>query len=526
MTARRSSEQPGGSRAERILRVLLMVELLGAFAFMVARSLHWPLLADAQVMRYANFLIDHGFAPYREILDINMPGTYFSDRLAVFLFGTSDLGWRMYDIFLMVSATLGMIAIAWPIDWLAGLIGGVLFALLHAADGPTGSGERDQFITVLTIVGCAFLFHAVRRSQPGWMAFLGFCLGIAATVKPTTAPLGILLLAMACVVLQRRRVRWMQYMLYGLLGAGVAAAIFFGFLLRHHSLAAFVEITRSITSYYTGIDRVRPITLLREIVPRPMRLLVPVGIALAAMNRREWNWERWALMLCAAAGTFSYVLQGKAFYHHRYELMAFCLAWFAIEMAIAARRSGAARWLALVGIAVAMVLVVPKCLVQIQHATYAKLFSFTTDAEADLRTIGVDRLQGKVQCLDMTDGCMNALYRLRLVQNSGSMGDTLYFSADNSSPVVQHYRKLFWEHLQVDPPDVFLMSNELFLDAPTFDKVKRWPLFAQYLTEHYDLTCERRIDEKFAYRIYVRKGSIADRRGMEGEQASGTGATP
>jgi len=58
------------------------------------------------------------------------------------------------------------------------------------------------------------------------------------------------------------------------------------------------------------------------------------------------------------------------------------------------------------------------------------------------------------------------------------------------------------------------MSNELFLDAPTFDKVKRWPLFAQYLTERYDLICERRMDEKFAYRIYVRKGSIADRRGM------------
>jgi hypothetical protein len=54
------------------------------------------------------------------------------------------------------------------------------------------------------------------------------------------------------------------------------------------------------------------------------------------------------------------------------------------------------------------------------------------------------------------------------------------------------------------------MSNELFLDPPTFDKVKRWPLFAQYLAEHYNLYCERRMDEKFAYRIYVRKGSFAD----------------
>jgi len=497
-----------------LLRALIVAMLAGAFVTMVVRSLHWPLLADAQVMRYANFLIDHGFAPYRDILDINMPGTYFSDRVAVFLFGTSDLGWRMYDIFLMVSATAGMIVIAWPTDWLAGLFGGVLFALLHAAEGPTGSGERDLFITVLMIVGCAFLFYAVRRLQPAWAAFLGFCMGMAATVKPTTAPLGFLLLAMACVVLHNRRVRWMPTMLYGLLGAGVATAIFFGFLLRHHSLAAFVEITRNITAYYAGLDRVRPITLLREVVPRPMRLLVPIGVVLAVMNRREWNWERWALVLGVAAGTFSYVLQGKAFTHHRYELMAFCLLWFAIEFSIAAKRSGVARVLALAGVAVGMAVVVPKCLVQINHATYAKLFSFTTDAEADLRAIGVDRLQGRVQCLDMTDGCMNALARLRLVQNTGVMGDTLYFSADNASPVVQHYRQLFWEHLQTDPPDVFLMSNELFLDPPTFDKVKRWPLFAQYLAEHYDLYCERRMDEKFAYRIYVRKGSFADQPGL------------
>jgi len=514
MDAMRQGEVRKESAAARIVRGALTAALLAAFATMVAWSLHWPLLADAQVMRYANFLIDHGFAPYRDVLDINMPGTYFSDRLAVFLFGSSDLGWRMYDIFLMVSATLGMIAIAWPIDWLAGLFGGVLFALLHAADGPTGTGERDQFITVLMIVGCAALFYAVRRDRPGWMVFLGFCMGMAATVKPATAPLGFVLLAMACAVLQHRRVRWAPYLIYGVLGAGAAAAIFFGFLLRHQSLAAFIDITRSITAYYAGLDRVSTVTMLREIVPRPMRLLIPIGIALAVMDRREWNWERWALMVCAAMGVFSYFLQGKGFYHHRYELMAFCLLWFAIEMAIAARRSGAARALALAGVAVGMGIVVPKCLVQIKHATYANLFRFTTEAEADLRTIGVDRLQGRVQCLDMTDGCLNALGRLRLVQNSGTMGDTLFFSANNASPAVQHYRTLFWEHLQADPPDVFLMSNELFLDPPTFDKVKRWPQFAAYLAEHYDLACERRMDEKFAYRIYVRKGSFADRPGM------------
>jgi len=65
MAARCNSEPQGDSRAESgvrvLLRGLLIVALLASFVYMVVRSLHWPLLADAQVMRYANFLIDHGF---------------------------------------------------------------------------------------------------------------------------------------------------------------------------------------------------------------------------------------------------------------------------------------------------------------------------------------------------------------------------------------------------------------------------------------------------------------------------------
>jgi hypothetical protein len=34
----------------------------------------WPLFWDAQVFHYGNFLIDHGFVPYRDIIDMNMPG--------------------------------------------------------------------------------------------------------------------------------------------------------------------------------------------------------------------------------------------------------------------------------------------------------------------------------------------------------------------------------------------------------------------------------------------------------------------
>ena len=139
---------------------------------------------------------------------------------------------------------------------------------------------------------------------------------------------------------------------------------------------------------------------------------------------------------------------------------------------------------------------------------------FTETLEADLRQIGVARLQHNVQCLDMVDGCMNALYHLHIVQQTGRTGDNLLFPPDANSAVVQHERQRFWERLVARPPDVFVISDEQFMDAASFDKLKRWPQFAQYLAEHYDLYCARSFPITVAYRIYVRKGSFADRPGL------------
>ena len=126
----------------RLLRALAAATLVGAFVYMVVHTLRWPLMQDAQVMHYVNFLTDHGFAPYRDIPDINMPGAYWMERFGMVVFGAGDLGFRVYDIFLMGAMVLAMIAIAWPYDWLAGLFAGVLFAMIHASDWRRGRAAR------------------------------------------------------------------------------------------------------------------------------------------------------------------------------------------------------------------------------------------------------------------------------------------------------------------------------------------------------------------------------------------------
>ena len=100
----------------------------------------------------------------------------------------------------MVAMTAAMIAIAWPYDWLAGLFAGVLFAMIHAADGPKGAGQRDAVMAVLMVDRPRL--SAARRSRrraAAWMALGGFFFGMATAVKPTIAPLGLVLLLLAAL---------------------------------------------------------------------------------------------------------------------------------------------------------------------------------------------------------------------------------------------------------------------------------------------------------------------------------------
>ncbi len=496
----------------RVLRALAVATLAGAFIFMIVHTLRWPLMQDAQVMHYVNFLTDHGFAPYRQIGDMNMPGAYWMERFGMTVFGAGDLGFRVYDIFLMVAMTGAMIAIAWPYDWLAGLFAGVLFAMIHASDGPKGAGQRDAVMAALMVIGLAFLLHSVRRRTAAWMALGGLFFGLATAVKPTIAPLGLVLLLMAVVALRKRGDSAARFVVCGLLGGAVPAALFFGYLLHYRALDAFISMNREVTAYYSHLYRMSYLDLLRECMPRPMRLLVPFGLAAVAMNPDRRNWERWALAAGVAFGAFSYFVQGKGYYYQRYPLVAMTLLWFAIELSIAARRRGVARAIGVAGLAIGIFGLTPLFAGRARTVFYSNIFTETL--ESDMRQIGVAGLQHNVQCLDMVDGCMNALYHLQIVQQTGMTGDNLLFPPDTEFAVVHKERQRFWDGLVARPPDVIVISDEQFMDAASFDKLKRWPQFAQYLADNYDLRSAHSFAINVAYRIYVRKGSFADRPGM------------
>src|ERR1700739_1919744 len=123
------------------IRVVFTLVLCAAVGFYVYKSIHWKLMGDPSIMHYVNFLMDQGLAPYRDIIDINLPGAYFMEGWAMHIFGGGDLGWRFYDFSVLAVLIASLIVISLPYDWFAGLFAGVIFLLIHGGEGPWNAGQ-------------------------------------------------------------------------------------------------------------------------------------------------------------------------------------------------------------------------------------------------------------------------------------------------------------------------------------------------------------------------------------------------
>jgi hypothetical protein len=498
------------ARAATSLRLLIVLAMAVVAVFYVVRSIHWHMMVDSTVIRYVNFLIDHGRRPYVDISDNNMPGAYYTDFLAMHVFGAGDLGWRIYEYFLLAMMAVAMVVIAKPYDWLAGVFGAGLFLIVHAAEGPTMAVEREEVILVLLLVAYAAMFSAVRRRMPVLMAVTGLACGVAASIKPTFLPLPIALLLTAAFVLRKRDISWMAYVMWAVAGLLAIAALDAGYLLHYRAWHGFLFVMFKITPAYASFQRLGLLHMVSRVLTLDMLLLVLLAMAAGIANRRSrapWTWEQWSVAMGVGFGLLSFFVQGKGFEHHRYTYLVLLFLLMSFELLSALRQAGLPRAVAMLTILVLLLGILPFHMLQLGRQKQGD--NELPDAmESDLQNLGgTSALQDKVQCFDLVFGCLGTLYRLDIVENTGFTGDLMFFSKTDTF-AVEYYRRWFWEQARKDPATVLVMSNENLLDRNSFDKVLRWPAFASYLAQNYTLVVTRKFrPHADSYRIYIRNGT-------------------
>jgi hypothetical protein len=169
----------------------------------------------------------------------------------------------------------------------------------------------------------------------------------------------------------------------------------------------------------------------------------------------------------------------------------------------------------MLGIIAGAMILAPQCLI---HASRLRSSpnDFSSLLQRDLNSLGGQTLDGKVQCIDFTGGCITTLYRMHLEQSTGFLYDCYAYGASNNR-FVREYREAFRKALAAHPPSVMVVSSQNCEDSDNFDKIDRWADLGSLIRSQYVLNKEvippdsilwagqSAISPK--YRIYLRRGS-------------------
>lgn len=537
-------EAGGGLRMfRRAFRWTLCLVLLACTVLYVVWTRRWPLLGDCTLFHYIAFLMDHGMAPYRDLPDMNLPGSFLAEWLVIHTYGGGSVAWRLFDFTVLLAMFAGLIALSRPYDWFAGVFCAVVMMLVHGRDGIYDTGQRDLTLAALVVLGYVFLFRARRKNEAWAAGVFGFCMAAAGTIKPTTLPLMVILLAFLVVAIRREGRPAGRMLGWGIAGMILPLAIVWIFLLREDAVGAFVHSLTTLEPYFASLGR-RPLSYLLVHSMAPVMPLVAIWIVLligSALVRRSWKewrgawpvepWERAALVTGMLVALGGYIAQGKGFPYQRYSFLVLLLLLIALDLTAALRQSGFRLWLAVLGLGFGCLFLAPQSLMKVKRYDWRNQ-QYTSMMDADLQRLGGSQLSEHIQCMDTTTGCSHAFYNLKLVSETGMLSDFLVFGPPQN-PEVREVRAWFLPQMEARPPWVMVVTGGLFPKGPrNFQKLKLWPAFDDFLSEHYRL-CVQRTPTKMvdwgggppeppaSYRIYVLDGAAEQAARCEELSAAG-----
>lgn len=443
------SSKPASGRVASWAWTALLVTFAVPVAWLAWRSRGWPLIHDAPILHYLAWRIGEGAAPYRDLFDMNAPGTYLVHLAVLGAFGPGDVAWRVFDLGCLAAGALAVAALAAPWGGPAAVGGALFFALYHLASGPWQTGQRDFLLCPLLLLGALGVarWMEARQRVPA-LLWAGLALGAAVTIKPHVL-LFAAALGVAIVAAGRRAGASSAALFAAALASPPLAAV--GWVAARGGLAAWWQIT---------VDYLLPhYAHLRQPDPGFHRwhVWIPVGIALAlslgsAVAARRLGARHVVAALGLAYGTAHFVLQDKGWEYHAYPAAAFGAALLFSELAplLQARRWAAAALLA--SLLATAGLLGAKGVEAGQAADGGWISAKARRVTALVNDLRHHLRPGDlVQVLDTAEGGIHALLRLGVAQPSRFVYDFPLFH-DDGAPTVRRLRAELVRELDRRPP--------------------------------------------------------------------------
>jgi hypothetical protein len=442
--------RPGPSAATDAPTDLVLTAAGALLGWLVWASMSWSLVHDAPNLHYIAWLMGRGVVPYRDLVEMNWPGTLVIHFAVLQTVGAGDLAWRLVDLGWLALTGGVLFWYCRPLGgWRSGLAAALLFGLVHLGGGAWQAGQRDYLMCVLLLAGAAGVARAAEQGGAVRPLFLaGLALGAAASIKPHAALYGAACAAAALAARAggpRRPLTTLGALVAG--GAVVPAALA-AWLGATGALGPFLDLFFGyVVPLYGPLARVPLATTMRW-YPRLAELVALLGATAALGAVTAWRRGprlRLGLLLAGIGyGAVHFVLQGKGWEYYLYPLACFlcAVAGLALAPPAAPRRLPA---LARPAVAVALVGLTLGVLAlkgaRSSHLRWVdEKLGRVAALSSDLARVAPPG--ARVQVMDVSAGGIHALLRRGLVLPSRFLND-FHFFHDLDHPRVQAMRGEF-----------------------------------------------------------------------------------
>jgi hypothetical protein len=147
-------------------------------------SISWRFQHDSAHFLYFAYAMDQwGMIPYKDILEVQMPGTFWVYTVIGRFSDYQDIGFRVYDLVLL--GIISAITLLWQrnLSYKIAWSGAVLFGITYLSAGPYESLQRE-YIALVPILGGIYLSSVAGLQSSIRYYLVGLLFGLSSTIKP------------------------------------------------------------------------------------------------------------------------------------------------------------------------------------------------------------------------------------------------------------------------------------------------------------------------------------------------------
>lgn len=495
-------ERPGDIAGwYRVCVYAILAALAASTVYTALRTLGAPMYRDTPIMHYVAWEILGGKAPYKDVFDMNMPGTYLIHMFIIRVFGPGMVAWHFFNIVWASLTSLLIILYCAPYGRWAAAAASLLFVCYYFGNNPPHIGQRDFLMCPFLMYGAyCWARYLEDEFRARHLLLGGLALGAAATIKPLVLVLLAIVATSHVVKTHRDKKRLVAGGVGLVVGTLIAPALALLWLLSRGSVAAMWKLVTEYLPLYADLPGESKIPILlglgtRFFIPVVVFPLIPTLVRLRSGDR----YSRYSVLIGGSLyGFLHFLLQRKGWYYHLFPVNLFLFTLVAMALGDALReREQRTRTIAIAMLAVISLPFAARCFREGRSTKpLSEVNPVVTRLVQDISEYSLSS-DAQVQVLDATAGGIHALYLLKIHEPTRFVYD-MHFYHDMDRPVIQELRRELVGEMEKKPPKLVVLFKDTWVQPKGFSKLKSFPELAALLEANY-----KSDKSHYDYTIYV-----------------------